>query len=50
MLLKENLKKGDSVTYQKEIMYKGMINVESKIVAIVGHKILLENGDTIFAV
>ena len=50
MLLKEDLKRGDVNSYKKEIMYKGMIDVESKIVAIVGHRILLENGDTIYAV
>ncbi|MBF7090465.1 hypothetical protein IUY40_02755 [Flavobacterium sp. ALJ2] len=49
MLLKEDLKRGDIISYKKEIMYKGMIDVKSKIVAIVGHKILLENGDMIFA-
>lgn len=50
MLLKENLKRGDIISYKKEIMYKGMIDVKSKIVAIVGYKILLENGDTIHLV
>lgn len=50
MLLKENLKKGDILSYQKEIMFKGMINVKSKIVAIVGNRILLENGDVIWAI
>lgn len=50
MLLKENLKKGDSVTYQKEIMFKGMIKITSEIVAIVGNKILLLNGDVLWVV
>lgn len=50
MLLKENLRKGDVLTYQKEITFKGMIKVKSKIVAIVGNQILLENGDTIWAI
>lgn len=50
MLLKENLRRGDVLSYQKEIMYKGMIKVKSKIVAIAGNKVLLENGDVIWAV
>lgn len=50
MLLKENLKRGDILSYQKEIMFKGMMKVKSKIVAIVGNRVLLENGDTIWAV
>lgn len=50
MLLKENLKRGDVISYKKEIMFKGMIDVKSKIVAIAGYKILLENGDIIHAV
>jgi len=50
MLLKENLKKGDIVTYQKEIMYKGMIEVTSEVMAIVGNQMLLLNGDVLWVV
>ena len=50
MLLKENLKKGDTVTYKKEIMFKGMIEVKSQIVAIMANKLLLLNGDIIYVV
>ena len=40
-----SLKKGDTVTYTKEIMFKGTIKVTAKVVAITDRKILLDNGD-----
>jgi hypothetical protein len=42
-----NYKRGQKVTYQKEIMFKGTETVTATIVAIKGRVLLLDNGDTI---
>lgn len=50
MLLKENYKVGQPFTYQKEIMFKGSVEVITEIFAIHGNKILMLNGDIFYAV
>lgn len=47
MTTKINYKRGDIVTYQKEIRFKGIEKVKAKIVAIGSRTILLDNGDEI---
>ncbi len=50
MLLKENLSKGQKITYTKEIMYKGNIEVQTEIFGIYGNKVLMLNGDIFYAI
>lgn len=41
------IKKGSTITYEKEIMFKGLMTVTAKVVMIhpVTNVILLDNGD-----
>ena len=48
MTTKINLKRGDLITYEKEIRFKGVEKVKAKIVAIGLKTMLLDNGDEIF--
>lgn len=51
MVLDKQPRKGDKITYEREIMFKGTEKTTSEVVAIAGNKMLLENGDeTIFTV
>jgi hypothetical protein len=47
MKMRNEFKKGDSITYTREVMFKGSEKVTSKIVAIGRTSLLLENGDQI---
>lgn len=47
MILRNNIKKGDLITYKREVMFKGFETVKSKVVAIGRNSALLENGDQI---
>lgn len=47
MKTRREFKKGDSVTYKREVMFKGTETVTSTVVAIGRSCILLENGDQI---
>ncbi len=44
MLLNRKPKRGDKITYNREIMFKGVESVKAKVVAIYGRTILLDNG------
>lgn len=39
------MKKGDKVKYTKEIIFKGTVEVEATVIAIIGITVLLDNGD-----
>lgn len=39
------LKKGDTITYERNVMFKGTEKVQTKVVGIFGDTILLDNGD-----
>lgn len=45
--MKKEIKRGDKVTYQREIIFKGTETVTAIVVAIFGNKLLLDNGDEI---
>lgn len=47
MLLNKQPKRGDKITYNREIMFKGIEQVTASIVALHGRTILLDNGDTL---
>ncbi len=47
MLLNRQPQRGDKITYNREIMFKGVEQVKASIVAVTAHTILLDNGDTI---
>ena len=47
MMLKKQPKKGNLITYDREIRFKGIEKTTSKVVAIKGNSMLLENGDDI---
>lgn len=49
MLLKKDYKVGQTFTYTKEIMFKESVEVTTEVVAIHGNKILMLNGDIIYA-
>ncbi len=38
-------RKGDKITYQRQIMFKGFEMVTVKIVAVLNKRVLLDNGD-----
>lgn len=48
ILLKKQPKRGEQVTYQREIMFKGFETVSVKIVAIFNRTLMLENGDNVY--
>lgn len=41
-----SFKKGDTVKYEKQIMFKGTVTLESKVVAVTDRTVLLESGDS----
>jgi hypothetical protein len=45
MRTKSELTRGQKISYQKEIIFKGTQTVTAKIVAITSTRILLDNGD-----
>ena len=47
MITRNNIKRGDIISYKKEIMFKGIEMVKSKVIAIRSSTALLENGDEI---
>jgi hypothetical protein len=47
MTQKINLKRGDKITYIREIMFKGIEQATATVVAIFGTFALLDNGDRI---
>lgn len=49
MLLLSEIKRGDKITYEREIMFKGSEMVTATIVAIAFNRVLLDNGDTLYA-
>lgn len=50
MKLKANYKRGQKVTYTKEIMFKGSMEITATVVAVFDRKVMLDNGDTFWAV
>ncbi len=44
----QQIKRGDKISYDKEIMFKGTERVKATVVAIKGRVALLDNGDEIF--
>lgn len=45
MFLKREPKRGDVITYNKEVMFKGHEKTKAKVVVAVKGKVLLDNGD-----
>ncbi len=45
--LNQKPSKGDKISYQRKIMFKGFETVTVKIVAVFSNNILLENGDSL---
>lgn len=48
-MIKSDFKKGQTVKYNREVMFKGVETVTAKIVAIGRKTLLLDNGDEILA-
>ncbi|GHT18345.1 hypothetical protein FACS189429_4710 [Bacteroidia bacterium] len=48
MIQKINIKRGDKITYIREIMFKGTEQITASIVAIFGTFALLDNGEEIY--
>lgn len=44
LYLNQKQSKGDKITYQRQVMFKGSETVSVKIVAIIRNVLLLENG------
>ncbi len=42
--------KGDKITYQRQIMFKGFEMVTVKVVAVLNKRVLLDNGDELLLV
>lgn len=48
ILLNKQPKRGEKITYKREIMFKGIETVSVKIVAIFNRTLMLENGDSLY--
>lgn len=48
ILLNNQPTRGQKITYEREIMFKGKEKTTSKIVGILNNILILENGDNIY--
>lgn len=48
ILLNNKPEKGQKLTYEREIMFKGTEITTSKIVGIIRNTLILENGDNLY--